>query len=173
MEFFLRLKRVSTFVFDMDGVLTDGGLLITANNEWLRRMHVRDGYALQYAVKRGYRVVVISGSTSLPVKERLNKLGITDVFMGVKDKKALLFDFMAQKGLIEEELLFMGDDIPDYDCMKMVGVPCCPADAVPEILEVSLYISRFSGGFGCVRDIIEKVLKLNGHWQLETHIRST
>ncbi len=157
----------------MDGVLTDGGLLIDDNGQWLRRMHVRDGYALQLAVKSGFHVIVISGSNSPQVTERLSKLGVEHVFMKVTEKAKFLREFASNNHLVLGEMLFMGDDIPDYECMQLVGFACCPADAAPEIIGICKYISPFNGGYGCVRDIIEKVLKLNDKWILYTKTPST
>ncbi|MEO6133925.1 MAG: HAD-IIIA family hydrolase [Ginsengibacter sp.] len=166
-------QNVKTFVFDMDGVLTDGGLYITEENKWLRKMHVRDGYALQLAIKSGYNIIVISGSDSPEVANRLNRLGVQHVFMGVKDKSTILQEWMLANNLELSESLFMGDDIPDYECMNLVGIATCPLDAVSEIKEVATYISPFCGGEGCVRDVIEKVMKLNGKWSLHTNTTST
>ncbi len=173
MQILTRFKMVSTFVFDMDGVLTDGTILLDKGNNWLRRMNIRDGYALQLAVRFNYRILVISGSNCNPVLKRLNRLGITEVFMNVTDKPGFLKKYMDEKKLSAEEVLFMGDDIPDYFCMKMAGVAACPADAALEIREVASYISNFKGGEGCVRDVIEKVLKLNDKWPLQNNIPST
>jgi 3-deoxy-D-manno-octulosonate 8-phosphate phosphatase (KDO 8-P phosphatase) len=173
MNILSRLRFVKVFVFDMDGVLTDGTLVIEQDGQWLRKMNIKDGYALQLAVKSGYRVLVISGSESEPVAKRLNQLGITDVFMKVNDKEAFLKDYISKNNISPTETLFMGDDIPDYHCVVMAGFGCCPADAAPEIKKISSYISPMSGGYGCVRDVIEKVLKLNNHWSLETNIPST
>lgn len=163
-------KSITTFVFDVDGVLTDGSLLIMNDGSWARTMNIKDGYALQLAVKKGYRVVVISGGSSEAVKERLHKLGITDVFMPATGKKDILIQYAMEKGLRWDEILFMGDDMPDYEVMQLVGLPCCPADAVQEIKSLSHYISHIDGGRGCARDVIEKVLKLNGHWHADTFI---
>lgn len=160
-------KPIKTFVFDMDGVLTDGSLLIHDNTEWLRTMDIKDGYAMHVAANNGFRMVVISGSTSEASKTRLAHLGVKDVFMGVPDKKELLQKYMADHNLDASEVLYMGDDIPDYGCMGIVGLSCCPADGVSDLKQVVKYISPFNGGRGCVRDVIEKVLKLNGKWILE------
>jgi 3-deoxy-D-manno-octulosonate 8-phosphate phosphatase (KDO 8-P phosphatase) len=165
-------KQITTFVFDMDGVLTDGTLLIFGNGEFIRRMHIKDGYALQLAIKKGYRVVVISGSNSDAVVSRLNGLGVKDVFMKVEDKKTCLQNYADQHKLHKNEILFMGDDMPDYAVMKIAGLACSPADAVAEIKDISRYISPVAGGMGCVRDVIEKVLKINNAWELETGIAS-
>jgi 3-deoxy-D-manno-octulosonate 8-phosphate phosphatase (KDO 8-P phosphatase) len=162
-----RFKQIRCLAFDVDGVLTDGNLLIMASGEWARSMNIKDGYALQLAVKMGYRVLVISGGNALPVKERLEKLGVKDVFMQVENKEFVLNEYLRLHGIPLEGLLYMGDDIPDLGVMKMAGLPCCPADAAPEIKACSTYISPFPGGGGCVREVIEKVLKLNGHWDLK------
>lgn len=160
-------KAVTTFVFDMDGVLTDGTLLILKGTEWLRKMHIKDGYALQLAATKGYRVVVLSKSNSEPVKERLQVLGVKDVFMKVTDKRVKLEEYIKEHKLNPGEVLFMGDDVPDYTCMRMSGLPCCPSDAVTDIKEIAKYVSPLKGGEGCVRDVIEKVLKLHGKWEVE------
>ncbi|MEO5650258.1 MAG: HAD-IIIA family hydrolase [Ginsengibacter sp.] len=173
MHILSRLQRIKTFVFDMDGVLTDGGLIITHEGQWLRRMNVRDGYALQLAVKSGFTIIVISGSDSPQIAERLEKLGVTHVFMNVKEKEKFLREFALKNKLDLDETLFMGDDIPDYSCMQMVGVAACPADAAFEIKEIAAYISPLRGGYGCVRDVLEKVLKLNNKWTLQSSVAST
>ena len=165
-------SRITTFVFDVDGVLTDGTLFVFDNGEQVRRMNIKDGYALQLAVKKGYRVAIFSGSVSEAVVTRLKKLGITDVFMNVKDKKSGIEKYMTQHGITWKEILFMGDDIPDYSVMKEAALPCAPCDAVPEIKQVAKYISSFRGGGGCVRDVIEKVLKLRNDWELDVEIPS-
>lgn len=167
-----KLKPIKTFVFDMDGVLTDGSFIVS-ENEWLRRMNVKDGYALQLAVAKGYNVLVVSGSHSDSANERLRKLGIEHIFTKIKTKEIFLKQLMAESNLSFSETLFMGDDIPDYECMKMVEVAACPSDACFDIKAIADYISPFKGGEGCVRDVIEKVLKLNNHWPLSTSITSS
>jgi 3-deoxy-D-manno-octulosonate 8-phosphate phosphatase (KDO 8-P phosphatase) len=160
-------KPIKTFVFDVDGVLTNGMLLVLNDGQMARQMNIRDGYALQLAIKKGYRVAVISGGNSAAVQDRLAKLGVVDVFMQIGDKTGCLQDYVAKHGLRWDEMLFMGDDIPDYRPMQLTGLPCCPADAALEIKQISRYISPFAGGSGCARDVIEKVLKLNGHWDMD------
>jgi 3-deoxy-D-manno-octulosonate 8-phosphate phosphatase (KDO 8-P phosphatase) len=160
-EFF---QHISTFVLDVDGVLTDGNLWLMPGGAQVRRMNIRDGYALQLAIKKGYRVVIISGAVSEEVVLRLQSLGVTDIRMGVKDKAAVLHAYMMEHALPANVVLYMGDDIPDLLVQQLAGVACCPADAVPEIREQSKYISPYRGGEGCVRDVIEKVLKLRGDW---------
>ncbi len=167
-----RFKLVKVFVFDVDGVLTDGSLYVFNNGEQVRRMNIKDGFALQLAVKKGYRIIVISGSHSEAVIARLNKLGITDVFMKITDKKARLEELLQQYDFTWQDVLFMGDDIPDYAVMKSAGLACAPADAALEIKQVAHYISPLPGGTGCVREMIEKVLKIHGQWELETDIPS-
>ena len=157
-------KKITTFIFDIDGVLTDGTVLVLENGLQARKMNVKDGFALQMAAKNGYRVLIISGSQSNPVKERLEKLGITDVHMSVLDKRKFTEEYMNKNKLTPKEVLFMGDDIPDLPVMSLIGLPCCPSDAVIEVKESVKYISPMSGGNACVRDVIEKVLKLNDHW---------
>ena len=164
-------KSIHTFVFDMDGVLTDGNLYIE-KEDWVRRMNTRDGYALQLAVKSGYNVVVISGSESIPVDHRLRKLGLTDIYMKITDKEGCLKDYVVKNNCKPNEILCMGDDIPDYNFMQMAGLICCPANATVEIKKISHYISPLNGGDGCVRDVIEKVMKLNNNWPLNTSIAS-
>lgn len=167
-----KFKTIRTFVFDVDGVLTDGTLLLLNDGQMARRMNIKDGYALQLAIKKGYRVVVISGGTSEAVEIRLNKLGVKDCFLKVENKKEKLMEYVSRNQLNWEEILFMGDDIPDYIPMQLTGLPCCPADAVPEIKQICHYVSPWEGGQGCARDVIEKVLKLNGHWDLDTTVAS-
>ena len=167
-----KFKLVTTFILDVDGVLTDGTVYVFENGEQVRRMSIKDGFALQLAIKKGYRLLVISGGNSPAVIERLKKLGITDIFMNVLDKKALVVLYVEDHQLNKEQVLYMGDDIPDYAAMKAVGMPAAPADAAHEIRKAAVYIASAKGGKGCVREVIEKVLKLNGHWELETDIAS-
>ena len=165
-------KEINTFVLDVDGVLTDGSLLLLEDGQMARRMNIKDGYALQLAIKKGYHILVISGGNSDAVKLRLQKLGVVEVFMNVTDKKEILLGYISKYELKREQVLYMGDDIPDLVPMQMAGLPCCPADAVPEIKSISHYVSPVNGGYGCVRDVIEKVLKLNDHWNLDSTIPS-
>ncbi len=167
-----QFNYITTFIFDVDGVLTDGSLLLMPNGLMARRMNIKDGYALQLAIKKGYKVIVISGGNAPEVKERLNKLGVQDVHMQVTDKLALLKSILAALNTAQSCCLFMGDDMPDLACMKWVGLPVCPADAVTEIKEIALYISALSGGMGCARDVIEKVMKLRGDWNEDVTVRA-
>lgn len=172
MNLLAQFKQINTFAFDVDGVLTDGTLLILEDGQMARKMNIKDGYALQLALKQGYHVVIISGGMSEAVRDRLQKLGVKDVFLKVQDKKAVLLSYLADNNLEMPRVLFMGDDIPDHEVMQVAGMACAPADAAPEIKQISHYISPLNGGYGCGRDVIEKVLKLNGHWPLDTAIRA-
>lgn len=165
-------KRITTFVFDIDGVLTDGTVLLLDNGLQARRMHTKDGLALQMALRNGYRVVIISGAYSQPVLDRLHYLGITEVFLAVKNKKQFFETYVAENNLVWDEVLFMGDDLPDLELLSQAGLSCCPSDAVQEVLKEATYISKVEGGKGCVRDVIEKVLKLNDHWGFDTEVTS-
>lgn len=162
--FLEKLHKISSFVIDIDGVLTDATVLVTENGEQLRRFNVRDGYALQLAIKKGYRVCVISGGKSQSVVFRLKGLGISEIYLGVDDKIEVYRDFLKRHDLSDEQILYMGDDIPDIPVLKVAGAAVCPADAVEEVKEVSEYISPKNGGQGCIRDVIEKVLKVQGNW---------
>ena len=172
MNVLTNFKEIKAFVLDVDGVLSDGMLMLLDDGQMCRRMNIKDGYALQLAVKKGYHVLVISGGSSDAVKLRLQKLGVVEVNMNVTDKKELLQRYVSGYELSWNQVLYMGDDIPDLAPMKLAGLPCCPADAADEIKNISRYISGIKGGYGCVRDVIEKVLKLNGHWDMESHIAS-
>jgi 3-deoxy-D-manno-octulosonate 8-phosphate phosphatase (KDO 8-P phosphatase) len=165
-------KDISAFVFDIDGVLTDGSLLVLKDGLMARSMNIKDGYAMQLAVKKGYKVILISGSHSAEVTLRLQKLGIADIFMEVTDKQNFLVSYVHTHNLDYNKMLYMGDDIPDLASMRLVHLPCCPKDAVSEIKQASRYISAIKGGNGCVRDVIEKVLKLHDHWDLDTQTAS-
>lgn len=158
------LNHVDTFIFDVDGVLTDGTIQISSEGELLRSMNIKDGYALKTAVNVGFTVCIISGGKNEGVRKRLRDLGITDIYLGVQDKVEQLDEFIDIYNLKKENVLYMGDDIPDLYVMKMIGMPCCPQDAAPEVKEISRYISHKKGGKGCVRDVIEQVLKVQGKW---------
>lgn len=158
------LSHITTFIFDFDGVMTDGCVFCDFEGHPLRATSVKDGYALQLATKLGYNVAVISGAVCPSTIVRMNSLGVTDVFTGIPNKVLKLNEYMQEKGLNPEEIVFMGDDIPDLQVMKAVGLPACPADAVPEVKEISKFISEKAGGKGAVRDVIERVLKVQGKW---------
>lgn len=165
-------QKITTFIFDVDGVLTDGTVLVLEHGVQARRMHIKDGFALQMAEKNGYKVLIISGGNSPQVTQRLEKLGITNIHMSVLDKKAFVLDYMSANKLLAGEVLYMGDDLPDLPALSVVGLPCCPADAVNEVKEAVQYISPINGGCTCVRDVIEKVLKLNDHWNYRVDVTS-
>ena len=158
------LQHITTFVFDVDGVLTDGSVMITTEGQLLRSMSIKDGYALKAAVDSGYRICMISGGTNEGVPVRLKGLGITDVFLGVHNKRERLLAYLEANGIQAENVLYMGDDIPDLSVLRIAGLPCCPNDAVSEVKAVCKYISHKNGGKGCVRDVIEQVLKVQGNW---------
>lgn len=158
------LNHVDTFIFDVDGVLTDGSIQVSTQGELLRTMNIKDGYALKTALIAGYNVCIISGGKNEGVRLRLRDLGITNIFLGIQDKVEKLDEFFDVYEINPENVIYMGDDIPDLYAMKMVGMPCCPQDAVPEIKAISRYISHKKGGKGCVRDVIEQVLKVQGKW---------
>lgn len=165
-------SRVTTFVFDVDGVLTDGTVLLLENGLQARKMHIKDGLALQMALRNGFKVVIVSGSYSEPVVQRMHYLGIIEVYCAVKNKKAFLEEYLQKQNTDWTNVLFMGDDLPDIATLKTVGLACCPADAVAEVKNACTYISPVGGGYGCVRDVIEKVLKLNNAWNFDTEITS-
>lgn len=165
LSFLEKLPTISTFVFDVDGVLTNGQILMLENGEALRSFNIKDGYALQLAAKKGYRVAIISGGKGASMENRFRHLGIPHVFLGVSDKVAVLKTFLDSESISAEEVLYMGDDIPDLQVMKMVGLATCPADAVPEIQAISAFVSPYAGGATAVRDIIERVLKVQNNWQ--------
>ncbi|MFT4024890.1 MAG: HAD hydrolase family protein [Flavihumibacter sp.] len=167
-----QFRQITCFVFDVDGVLTDSGLWLLDDGQQMRRMNVRDGYALQLAVKKGYRVLIISGGQSEAVRLRLHKLGIDEVFTGVHDKLAVLDQYMQTHGIEPGALLYMGDDIPDLEVMAKAGLACAPADAAPEARSAAAYISPVAGGYGCVRQVIEKVMKLRGDWSNDYSVTS-
>jgi len=166
-------KKIKTFVFDIDGVLAIDTMIVMPDGELIRSMNSKDGYALQLAIKKGYHIVIITGGNSKAVEHRLVKLGVKEVFSSVHNKQEKLQQYAAEQNLSFDEMLYMGDDIPDYVAMQLTGLPCCPADAVAEIKAICKYISPFKGGYGCGRDVIEKVLKLNGHWDVDTSLTST
>ncbi len=172
MNILAAFKSIKAFVLDVDGVLTNGNLLILDNGQMARQMSVKDGYALQLAIKKGYKILIISGGKDEAVKVRLQNLGVSGIFMNVTNKQAVLLEFVAKENLAWPEILYMGDDLPDFATMQMAGIACCPSDAVPEIKTISHYISPLEGGRGCVRDVIEKVLKLNDHWSDDGHTAS-
>ena len=167
-----KLSSVKVLVFDLDGVLTNGKVWVMPNGEWIREMDIKDGYALQHAVKSGLKVAVITGSNSIPVKERLSKLGIELFYENTPQKSLIIKQLLAEFNIDKSAVLFMGDDLPDLDAYEAVGIKTCPSDAAPELLQVADYISPKSGGNGCARDIIEKTLRAQGKWSAPANIQS-
>ena len=160
------MNDITTFIFDVDGVLTDSSVHITPTGEMLRIMNIRDGYALKAAVESGYHVCIISGGSNEGVRIRLRNLGITDIHLGTPDKVETFKEYTELYQIKPETVLYMGDDIPDYHVMQLVGLPTCPQDASPEIKSISKYISHKNGGKGAVREVIEQVMKVQGKWHL-------
>lgn len=160
------MNSISTFIFDVDGVLTDGTIHVTQTGEMLREMHIRDGFAMKAAVESGYHVCIISGGSNEGVRIRLRNLGITDIYLATPDKVATYKEYIELYQIKPENVLYMGDDIPDFHVMQMVGLPTCPQDAAPEIKAISTYISHINGGKGAVRDVIEQVMKVQEKWHL-------
>ena len=158
------LSQVTTFIFDVDGVLTDGSIQISTNGELLRTMNIKDGFAMKHAREQGYTICIISGGKNEGVRHRLKGLGITDIYLGCPDKVEQMEEFFDIYEISPENVLYMGDDLPDLYPMKKVGLPCCPQDAASEIKEISKYVSHKKGGKGCVRDVIEQVMKVQGKW---------
>ena len=158
------LPNITTFIFDVDGVLTNGKVLITSQGEMYREMDTKDGYALKCALVQGYRVCIISGGTNEGVRNRLKALGIYDIYLGAHHKQEPFQDLMDSYDLKPEEILYMGDDVPDIVVMEQVAVAACPNDAVSDVKEIANYISHKKGGEGCVREIIEQTLRVQGKW---------
>ncbi|MBQ1205363.1 MAG: HAD hydrolase family protein [Alistipes sp.] len=158
------IARVEAMVFDVDGVMTDGRIIPTAEGDFIRCYNCKDGYALAYAIRHGYRVCVITGGYGKILERRLRMLGMQDFYIDCMDKITTLREYMKKYDLKPENVLYMGDDIPDLECMREVGMPVCPADSAPEVIECSRYISEFEGGRGAVRDIVEQVLRARGDW---------
>lgn len=164
MNYKAKLHDIKAFVFDYDGVISDGNIWSADDKIIVRSGNVKDGYAIQYALRKGYTVAVLSGGNGTSIQARMKMLGVEDVYLGSHRKMKIFENFLKEKSLKAEQVLYVGDDIPDYDVMKVVGVAACPADAAEEIKSVADYISRRTGGHGCVRDVIEQVLRLQGQW---------
>jgi 3-deoxy-D-manno-octulosonate 8-phosphate phosphatase (KDO 8-P phosphatase) len=165
-ELFERIKRIRAFVFGVDGVMTDGNLLLLDNGEELRQMNTKDGFAIKYASDNRYRVGAITTSGSDAIIKRLTGLGVRNIFTGVESKQAAYEKFIIEHELRIDETLYMGDDIPDLPAMKAAGLAACPADAAPEVRQTAHYVAQAAGGRGCVREIIELVLRTQGHWDI-------
>lgn len=160
------LNDITTFIFDVDGVLTDSSVHVSQNGEMLRIMNIRDGFAMKAAVESGYNVCIISGGSNEGVRIRLKNLGINDIHLSSPDKVKTFKEYTELYNINPSQVLYMGDDIPDYHVMKLVGLSTCPQDAVPEIKAISKYISHKNGGRGAVREIIEQVMKVQGKWNV-------
>lgn len=166
LNFKQRLTKITTLMFDVDGVMTDGKVLVMENGEMVRNLNSKDGYALHLAISKGYRVVVITGGNNLAVKQALARSGVNDVFIRQHDKMACYEEYVAANNITDEEVLYMGDDLPDHGVMSRAGVAVCPNDAAPEIKEICHHVSHKKGGEGCVREVIEQVLKVQGNWEI-------
>ena len=160
------IARTEAFIFDVDGVMTDGGIIPTLDGDFIRRYNAKDGYALGYAVKMGYKVCIITGGRGKTLENRLRMLGINRYYTDCMDKITAMREYFADEGIDPAHAIYMGDDIPDLECMREVGIPVCPADAAAEVIEASRYVSEFRGGEGAVRDIVEQVLRARGQWAL-------
>ncbi len=159
-----KLSYVATFIFDVDGTLTDGGLWVTPDGNLIRRMDIRDGYAINYALRKGYQIIVISGARMEGVRERLKRLGVTHIYSRISDKLDFYKWLEKKLNLYNKAVLYMGDDIPDVPLLQYVGFGCCPSNAAPEVLNVVDWITYSKGGYGAAREVIEKVLRLHGRW---------
>lgn len=158
------IARVEAIVLDVDGVMTDGGIIPTPDGDFIRRYNAKDGYAIASAIREGLKVCIISGGRGRMLENRLQMLGVTRFYLNCMDKVTAIREFVADYGVDLENVIYMGDDIPDLECMRLVGVPVCPSDAAMEVVEASRYISEFNGGHGAVRDIIEQVMRAKGVW---------
>jgi 3-deoxy-D-manno-octulosonate 8-phosphate phosphatase (KDO 8-P phosphatase) len=161
------MNNITTFIFDVDGVLTDGTIMVTTDGEMYRNMSIKDGYALKAAVLAGYNVCIISGGSNEGVRKRLEGLGITDIYLGAHQKMLQFEEYCIAKNINPDQVLYMGDDIPDYPVMQEVGLAACPQDAASEIKDISEYISPIKGGKGCGRDVIEQVMRVQGKWMTQ------
>lgn len=158
------LKKIKALVFDVDGVLSAETIFLHPDGEPMRSVNIKDGYAIQLAVKMGFHVAIITGGRTEAVRKRYEGLGVPDVYLGCAVKIKTYDEFLCRYGLSDEEVLYMGDDIPDYEVMKRCGCPCAPADAAPEVKKAAIYISHLNGGYGCGRDVIEQVMRAQGKW---------
>lgn len=163
-------KRINTIILDVDGVLTNSELIILENGSLLRKMNVRDGYAIKAAINAGIRICIITGGKSSGVVQRLKGLGVKDMYLGISDKLEAFEEILYTYDLDPTTIAYMGDDIPDYNPMRRVEMPACPSNAAPEILAIAQYISPLKGGEGCVRDFIEKILRIQGKWIVDPRL---
>ena len=161
------LPKIRTFIFDVDGVLTDGKILINSDGELLRSFDTKDGYAMKCALVKGFKIAIITGGRNEAVRERFKELGVIDIYLGTHQKLDAYQDLMDNYNLNPEEILYIGDDIPDIPVMEKVGLGCCPADATSDVKAIADYVSHKKGGEGCVRELIEQVLRVQGKWSLD------
>ncbi len=159
-----KFKPIKTIFFDVDGVLTDGSVLALASGEQARKFNIKDGWAINRAIKTGIQIIIISAGNEEGVRKRLEYLGIKEINLGVKDKIALMQEYISKGDLLKEEIMYMGDDMPDYEAIQLAGLKTCPADAAEDIIALCDYISPFNGGCGAARDVLEKILKLQNKW---------
>ncbi len=170
------LNQITTFLFDVDGVMTDAKILINSQGELFRQMDTRDGFAIKYALDNGYKIGVITGGTNEGVRLRLEQLGVNKIYLGTHEKNKAFQDFVKTFQLLPAEVLYMGDDIPDLAVMEKVGIATCPQDAVTDVKQIADYISHKKGGDGCVREIIEQVMRVQGKWpfsKIKTNRKTT
>lgn len=158
------IAAAEALVFDVDGVFTDGGIIPLAGGDFIRQYNAKDGYAVAYAIKQGIKIIIISGGRGRTLEERFQHLGVTETHLNCADKKSQLYECLTRLQLNPERVIFMGDDIPDLECMQMVGIPVAPADAAFEVIDAARYVSEYGGGKGCVRDIVEQVLRAKELW---------
>ena len=160
------LSKIKAIIFDIDGVLSAETITLSSEGEPLRTVNIKDGYAIQLAMKLGLRIAIMTGAKTQAVRRRYEGLGVEDIYIGCSVKIKAYDEFLQKYGLTDDEVMFMGDDIPDLEIMRRVGCPVCPKDACPEILDVSCYVSYLRGGYGCGRDVIEQTLRAQGKWQM-------
>jgi len=159
-----KFQKINTLIFDVDGVFTDGTLIITESGDMLRTMNAKDGYAIKRAIDMGFNIAIITGGDSIGVEKRFRKLGVRNIFLKIHDKLAKYNEYIIENGIPEDEVLYVGDDILDLELMNNVFLPACPHDATHEVLAIAEFISNFDGGHGCVREIVEKVLSSQNKW---------
>lgn len=158
------LSKIKAFAFDVDGVLSPSTIPLGEDGYPRRMVNIKDGYALQLAVKRGFRIAIITGGKGIAIRTRFESLGITDIHTGAADKLPILLEWMEREGLKPEQVAYMGDDIPDIPAMRHVGLPCSPSDAARDVLALSAFVSKAEGGHGCARDLLEQTMKAQGLW---------
>jgi 3-deoxy-D-manno-octulosonate 8-phosphate phosphatase (KDO 8-P phosphatase) len=157
-------KNIKAFAFDIDGVLTQGDVLVNEEGQMLRSVNIKDGYALQHAVKQGYAIAIISGGKSEGMRKRFEGLGVAHIYLGQEHKEAAFADFLAKANLTANDVAYMGDDMPDIPLLKQVGLSCCPKDSAVDVKEICTYISPYNGGEACVRELIERTMKIQNTW---------